>query len=231
LWLSLGIVVDDASLALLVFALSMWVALPWAFVELVNKRVRDKIGELAEKALDGMVALEEKKEEERPKQWLARGTACFMYAGMWFLVQWLFDFANILVIPIPAFFLAGLGFLFWGFFETYRVIQFVLNPDRTDEIYAPITMIRIFSAVLGLAYAYVFVYQLYFRVYAESPLDFVLTASFPISLIGVALIWRIKWREKLVWRRFVPSILFVGLPVWIVVAIVLYYVAQGGRVS
>lgn len=227
----MGIVVDDASLALLAFALLMWLALPWAFVELVNKGVQTNIGELAQKALDGIVPLEEKKEEERPKQWLSRGTASFMYAGIWFLVQWLLDFANILVIPIPVFFLAGIGFLFWGFFETYRVIQFVLNPERTPEIYEPITMLRIFSAVLGLVYVYVFVYQLYFRIYAESPLNILITASFPISLIGVALIWQMKWRERLVWRRFVPSILFIGLPVWIIVAIVLYYVAQGAKVS
>lgn len=209
----------------------MWVSLPWAFVELVSKGVQTNIGELAQKALDGIVTLEEKKEEERPKQWLARGTASFMYAAIWFLVQWLLDFTNILVIPIPAFFLAGIGFLFWGFFETYRVIQFVLNPERTPEIYEPITMMRIFSGVLGLAYLYVFVYQLYFRLYAESPLNFIITASLPVSLIGVALIWQMKWRERVVWRRFVPSIIFVGLPVWIVVAIVLYYVAQGAKVG
>ena len=109
----MGIVVDDASLALLAFALLMWLALPWAFVEPVKKGVQTNIGELAQKALDGIVPLEEKKEEERPKQWLSRGTASFMYAGIWFLVQWLLDFANILVIPIPVFFLAGIGFLFW----------------------------------------------------------------------------------------------------------------------
>lgn len=220
---------DDASLGLLAFCLLMWVTLPWAFSEPVEKGRKNPV--LILKYIDS------EEELESPKDWLESGAMLYAASGFFYLLTVLVDLAkpNINTLtnfnPAVIFVVANVLFIM-AIYYTHLVISFVLRPEslpntlfeglsieRRDDIVVP--------AALGLVDFMLLITYFPGMTMAEIPLlshvGQLLLASLILGLAGLCILVVLAKRERSVWNVVATVLLY--LPI-----VVFLYVAFGGTV-
>jgi hypothetical protein len=123
----------DPSLGLVAFSFLMWVTLPWAFLDQLQK-VKDK----QRRVLSADIRM--------ARDWLASATFSFLAAGIVFLLESVFDlgapelqvlnahpFVSVSIL-LPLFFVFGLIVLGFAIFRANQVIYFILYPLRISRI-------------------------------------------------------------------------------------------------
>jgi hypothetical protein len=139
----------EVALGLAAFSLLMWVTMPWAFLDMIEKR-KKRLPPHLEYAGD------------RPKEWLVYSYQLFLVSGIAFVVSALLTFTP----PLPTipdlysliFFVIGVTALALAFVEASRVIDFVVWPNEVAAITAVSTVrplvYRLFIGFIGTYYLF-----------------------------------------------------------------------------
>lgn len=213
----------QASLGLVAFSFLMWITMPWAYAEAIEKaRVRAKIGK-PELLADPMY--------DKPIEWLDQAHLFYLWSGAIFLVDALailgsdaFPPANLQgTVYLPylyeVMFMVGVGFMAFAILRSQQVIAFILHPERLETVAhyeievlvatrnISLIVVSLFWAIdltFGLLYAYasIFTSQTLF-IYFQTAL-FIAGAGGIIPLI-------ISFRRKEVGRSdlFGPILVFI----------------------
>lgn len=209
----------DASLGLLAFCLLMWVTVPWAYLEKIDKQVikyytNAKKEKATQKELEFI---------SRPYRWVRSSTRAFFTAGIFFLMDAILELGQ---RAFPTLFPETYGVIFWAgvifigiaMFEAYRMMEFVLYMSEISELtYKDVGVFAIIATTVGFLGSFNAIELLYIlpRLGTYGWVGLTYGIAILLSFIGSALL--VIYRKSIRGRTVLGLILFM-LP-WIVLGL------------